>query len=272
MGAVISFLQDTIASLSSAIALLGALSNEFNQALHRASLTPGLPVPKPTRPHWIENPPFPELINAQSSDLPHTADVVIIGSGIAGAATARSLLHESRRHNVDTAEKVVVLEARELCSGATARNGGHIKVSPYEAFRVFSQQYSKERAVALTRFQMCHLECLVDLCKDEGIEGTEARKVETADIYLDDIAWRKALKDVEEMRKWMPDIEIRVWEGQEAQEVRHRLSVCKAIGLLTRTEIWRQRRCRRRVVVYSWRYLGVSLHCVNMGASPERIS
>lgn len=225
MGAVLSFLQDTIASLSSAIALLGALSNEFNQALHRSSLPPGLPVPIFTRPYWIENPPFPELVNAQSSDLPKTVDVAIIGSGIAGAATARSLLYERRRRNVDTAEKVVVLEARELCSGATARNGGHIKVSPYEAFHMFSQQYSKERAVALTRFQMRHLKCLVDLCKDEGIVGAEAREVETADIFLDDVAWKKALNDLEEMKKWMPDIEIKTWEGDEAQEVRNRPNV-----------------------------------------------
>ncbi|KAH4188124.1 hypothetical protein HBH70_123240 [Parastagonospora nodorum] len=218
MGVALSFLQDAIASLSSAIALLGALSNEFNQALHRASLPPGLPVPRFTRPYWIENPPFPDLVNAQSSALPKIVDVAIIGSGIAGAATARSILHERRRRGVDTAENVVVLEARELCSGATARNGGHIKASPYEAFHMFSQQYSKERAVALTRFQMRHLKCLVDLCKSEGIEGAEAREVETVDIFLDDVAWKKALKDVDEMRKWMPGIEIKTWEGNEAQE------------------------------------------------------
>ena len=120
MGAVLSLLQNTWRVLISTISVLKALSTEFNQALKRASQPPGLPSPKPSQPYWLNDPPYPELVNVSSPKLPQTADVAIIGSGIAGAAVARSLLHERRRRNICTNEKVIVFDARQLYSGATA--------------------------------------------------------------------------------------------------------------------------------------------------------
>lgn len=51
--------------------------------------------------------------------LPETADYVIVGSGFAGISLAYHLSQE-------TQDSVVVLEAREFCSGASGRNGGHL--------------------------------------------------------------------------------------------------------------------------------------------------
>ncbi|THU83290.1 hypothetical protein K435DRAFT_570043, partial [Dendrothele bispora CBS 962.96] len=50
------------------------------------------------------------------------ADAVIIGSGISGALTAYSLLTSSK-----VPKSVVMLEAREACSGASGRNAGHCR-------------------------------------------------------------------------------------------------------------------------------------------------
>ncbi|PVH94051.1 DAO-domain-containing protein [Periconia macrospinosa] len=218
MGAIFSALQNAIKGLKAAISLLINLSSEFNQALKRASQPPGLPAPEPTEPYWLNDPPFPKLVNVRSYELPQTADVAIIGSGIAGAAIARSLLHERRRCNIDTKEKVVVFEARQLCSGATARNGGHIKVAPYEAFARFSKEMAKDRAAALVRFQMQHVETLIGLCKNEGIEIAEARSVQTVDLFLDDQTFREAVESVEEMKKYLPEVEISVWDRQKTRE------------------------------------------------------
>jgi glycine/D-amino acid oxidase-like deaminating enzyme len=44
--------------------------------------------------------------------------VVIVGAGFAGAALAHFLYKEN-----NSPPSVVILEAREACSGATARNG-----------------------------------------------------------------------------------------------------------------------------------------------------
>ncbi|CAN9228441.1 unnamed protein product [Alternaria alternata] len=200
MGAVLSLLQNTWRVLISTISVLKALSTEFNQALKRASQPPGLPSPKPSQPYWLNDPPYPELVNVSSPELPQTADVAIIGSGIAGAAVAQSLLHERRRRNICTNEKVIVFDARQLCSGATARNGGHIKPSIYESFSRFSKLFPKDRAAALARFQSLHINCLIELCQSQGINAAEARRVETVDFFLDEQSFAKAVADIDQLK------------------------------------------------------------------------
>ena len=169
MGAVLSLLQNTWRVLISTISVLKALSTEFNQALKRASQPPGLPSPEPSQPNWLNNPPYPELV--------------------------------------------------DICSGATARNGGHIKPSIYESFSRFSKLFPKDRAAALARFQSLHINCLIELCQSQGINAAEARRVETVDFFLDEQSFSKAVADIDELKRWLPEIEIAVWNSNQAHEV-----------------------------------------------------
>jgi glycine/D-amino acid oxidase-like deaminating enzyme len=52
-------------------------------------------------------------------ELPKVADIVVIGGGYSAAAFVEHLLEIYDRDP----SSVVVLEARQLCSGATGRNG-----------------------------------------------------------------------------------------------------------------------------------------------------
>lgn len=54
--------------------------------------------------------------------LPSSADIVVVGAGYVGASLAYHLVEESARCGRKVPE-IVVLEAREACSGATGRNG-----------------------------------------------------------------------------------------------------------------------------------------------------
>lgn len=54
--------------------------------------------------------------------LPLEADIVIVGAGYSGASTAHHLIETSLQHG-KPAPSIVILEAREACSGATGRNG-----------------------------------------------------------------------------------------------------------------------------------------------------
>jgi hypothetical protein len=83
------------------------------------SLTP-TPAKSPLEPFWR----VPHRLDGHRStqELPATADVVIIGGGFAGASIAHHLLLKSDE-SARVQPSVVILEAREACSGATGRNG-----------------------------------------------------------------------------------------------------------------------------------------------------
>jgi hypothetical protein len=83
----------------------------------RAAVPVTLPRANPTTSYW-QDPPDPEIADHLGSEqVPEIADTVIIGSGITGSLVAWNLL-QSEGHG-----RVVMLEARQACSGATGRNG-----------------------------------------------------------------------------------------------------------------------------------------------------
>ncbi|KAI0392455.1 FAD dependent oxidoreductase [Xylariaceae sp. FL0594] len=234
-----------------AIKTLLSMNKDLQDLLRRANSSPGLPVPNPTEPYWIQKALHPELLHRQSERFPTTADVVIFGSGITGAAIARSLLHESSRKAPSAPKdeqsklsgpdlpRVVVLEARYLCSGATARNGGHIKSSPHELFdHLRRQKMSAERAAALVRFQLAHLDVLNELCEAEGWDVAECRKVETVDMYLKTEDRDKAFRLVREVQEAIPELYIKTWNAEEAQEEFKTNSYVKGAISYTAGALW----------------------------------
>lgn len=75
------------------------------------------PVPDATLPFWRTE--LHSLDSHQSTQLlPSHCDVLIVGAGYSGVATAYHLLDAN-----PLPPSVVILEARETCSGATGRNG-----------------------------------------------------------------------------------------------------------------------------------------------------
>lgn len=87
----------------------------------RAHIPVSLPRANPTTSYW-QDPPDEIADLRSTADLPDKADIVVIGSGISGAAIAWNLLESSGDGSHD-GPSVVMLEARQACSGATGRNG-----------------------------------------------------------------------------------------------------------------------------------------------------
>jgi hypothetical protein len=65
-----------------------------------------------------------------TAELPVEADVVVIGAGYVGASVVHHLIEESVRASRDL-PSVLILEAREACSGATGRNGMFSALTKY---------------------------------------------------------------------------------------------------------------------------------------------
>ncbi len=99
-----------------AIATVRELDGEFSTVQKRLNLSPGLPVDDPTIPYWTVPPIDLNLPAHNNSALPTHVDVLIIGSGITGVSCARTLLKKG-----PPGLRVLVLEARDVCSGATGR-------------------------------------------------------------------------------------------------------------------------------------------------------
>ena len=80
---------------------------------------PLLPVSGATKPYWRSQ--LHDLDEYRSTaELPSECDIAIIGAGMSGVATAYNLLQLS---GDKPKPSIVLLEARQICSGATGRNG-----------------------------------------------------------------------------------------------------------------------------------------------------
>lgn len=99
---------------------------------HARSTT--LPVDNPTRSFWLHSAPDanPLATEGSSGALTGTADVAIIGAGITGVAAAYHLAKAFQ--TAGEKRKIVVVEARDFCSGATGRNGGHLTSHDFFSF------------------------------------------------------------------------------------------------------------------------------------------
>ncbi|CAI7637177.1 unnamed protein product [Penicillium pancosmium] len=144
------------------------------QVKERITLAPGLPNPNPTQSSW-QQPPHPTVANIQS-DLAEEADIVIIGSGVTGCGAAHALLH----HPDATKLRITVLEARETCSGATGRNGGHICSNILESFAHNMDAHGLEAALETARFSEANAIRLREVAAslvENHREATELRDV-----------------------------------------------------------------------------------------------
>lgn len=96
--------------------------NDFDTLLARICVSPGIPVANSSLPYWTI-PQSPIAQHGKDTPLPQYADVVIIGSGVTGTSIAKSILELSDANQQKDSEplQIIMLEARDACSGATGR-------------------------------------------------------------------------------------------------------------------------------------------------------
>ncbi len=170
-------------------------------------------MPEGGTSHWLEE-LHPTLHDYQSTtELPTYADVVIIGTGLAGAGAAEKL--SDRAHD----EVIVVLDARGVAEGATGQNGGNFQPMPEsfitkyeglleERFK-FSQKnfpdLSEEELRVMARQQG---QTLIAFGRENGKLFKSLVEKYNLDPHISDAGWMRLANSAEEEAKFHSDIEV----------------------------------------------------------------
>ncbi|CCM03701.1 uncharacterized protein FIBRA_05847 [Fibroporia radiculosa] len=179
------------------LAGLQSLRRAYNLVADRIETSPGIPVPNPTLPLWTVP---PVAISSSGKELPTHVDIVVIGSGITGTSVAYNIL--GRTDNVT----IVMLEAREVCSGATGRNGGHINPPLYHDYTELKEKHGIWAAQQTIRFRMSHLNEIKRIAEAEDVlKESECRETEHIDVFTCPQAFSEAK---EKLSKWKVDMPI----------------------------------------------------------------
>jgi glycine/D-amino acid oxidase-like deaminating enzyme len=150
----------------------------------RASVPVSLPWEDPTTSYW-QDPPSSFAHHRTTADLPPSAEVVVIGSGITGAVIAYHLIEQ------DPSQTIIMLEARTTCSGATGRNGGHTKCASYRSFLDNVHELGEAEAARIVRFEYACMRAVHDFALQHDI-ACDSWQGDTVDVIYDEEQWKLA--------------------------------------------------------------------------------
>lgn len=146
-----------------------------------------LPSETSTVPFWHRD--IHELHDHRTTEeLPASSDVVIIGAGYAGISTAYHLL---KGEASGPELSVTILEARGVCSGATGRNGGHLRPDLYGHIASCIDRAGVDAAAELANFEVAHLNAIKALVEKEKID-CDFTYTRSIDVWCNEKAAAKA--------------------------------------------------------------------------------
>ncbi|KAJ5692886.1 FAD dependent oxidoreductase superfamily [Penicillium macrosclerotiorum] len=153
-----------------------------------SSNNPGrLPVENSTVPFWHQE--IHELHDHRTTEeLPASSDVVIIGAGYAGISTA---YHLTKGELSDNDLSITILEARGVCSGATGRNGGHLRPDMYTPMSKLISRVGHELALEVPQFEIAHIYAIKSLVEKEKID-CDFTLTRSIDVWCEEEAAVKA--------------------------------------------------------------------------------
>ncbi|CZR59116.1 related to oxidoreductase [Phialocephala subalpina] len=91
-------------------------------------------------------------------------DILIIGAGLSGVATAYHLLDDN-----PSPPSIVILETRQVCPGATGRNGGHL-MRVHAHIEKVTKEAGPEAAKELSQFQASQVHAMKRVAEKEKLD------------------------------------------------------------------------------------------------------
>jgi glycine/D-amino acid oxidase-like deaminating enzyme len=145
---------------------------------HFAKDNTRLPTPGISKSFWHGT--LHDLADHRTTpELPEECDVLIIGSGYAGASVAYNLAKSSSR------QSIVILEARQTCSGATGRNGGHLRPDLYGHIPTYIERYGVDAGAEWAEYEIAHVGAIKKLVAEEEID-CDFTLTRTTDTWADE--------------------------------------------------------------------------------------
>ncbi|WVQ99100.1 hypothetical protein IAU59_006232 [Kwoniella sp. CBS 9459] len=158
-----------------------------------------LPIDNPVKSFWIEGADSPLRSYRSTPDLPDVVDAVIVGSGYTGATMAYWLHKFSEEGKTPS---MVILEARDICGGATGRNGGQLRPHFYSRYPLWASRFGPDGALKVIQHEVSHLAAFKALLEAEGIAEEVCFKLgETFDAAMSEEAWTRLRGAYEDMKK-----------------------------------------------------------------------
>ncbi|KAK9495711.1 FAD dependent oxidoreductase [Lipomyces doorenjongii] len=182
---------------------------------------------------WLDSPTKLSMFRT-TSELPATADLAIIGSGLSGASVAYHAL------KTYSALSIVMLEVGDVCEGATGRTGGHLHPDFYTYASQVTAKYGPEEAVRLSKFERDNFEAVKRLIKEDNVYCETVEDGETWQVFLTQEEFSEALREFTMMRDLGGDVhDIQMYLRDEAIEVTGIQCCFGAITRISNTEVLR---------------------------------
>lgn len=176
------------------------------------------PVANPTLPFWhSEEDSFKNT--RTTPDLPQETDILIIGGGYAGAAVGYWTYKQSN----GTPPNMLLLESRFIGSGATGRNGGHLKPDYYREYLSFEKKFGLKEAASIGNFEHDHLAALKQAIEELNID-CDFVLTRACNVHLTKNAVTGCLKAVQALRKnpyskALDDIQVQIGKNAEVTSI-----------------------------------------------------
>lgn len=213
-----------------------------------------LPHPQPLSCFWQSQ--QHELHNHRSTEqLPPCSDIVIIGAGYAGTSTAWHLAHD----NSISSKSITVLEARGACSGATGRNGGHLRPDMYGHIPTFMERAGTEAAEEVALFEVAHLQTIKKLIKKEKIE-CDFTLTRSIDVWCNEESAKAARQIYDNMTEKDLDYldDVIFYDEKDAEGVS--ISPINAHNYTDIITDFRRQRCQSMCFIHSWHNVAIQVH------------
>lgn len=179
-----------------------------------------LPISNPTVPFWQKD--VHKLHDHRSTEqIPEHSDIVIIGAGYAGVSVAYHLVSEKI-----CTDSITILEARGACSGATGRNGGHLRPDLYGHIPTYIDRTSAEAGLEIAEFEIAHVNAIKKVIEKEKID-CDFTLTRTIDVWCDEESAKQAKQVYDQMVarnfEYMDDTIF--YTGKSAEAVREVLLI-----------------------------------------------